>query len=71
MNKAPCKNCERRCVGCHSKCDDYAEFKAYKDKENHYKAELIKIRREPSQWTKSLLRKRERNRRVLRGGESE
>ena len=24
--KAPCKNCERRYVGCQSKCDDYKAF---------------------------------------------
>lgn len=25
---APCKDCECRCAGCHSKCSDYAEYKA-------------------------------------------
>jgi len=29
--KAPCHNCEDRCIGCHSICDRYAEFRAYKD----------------------------------------
>ena len=24
----PCKGCERREIGCHAKCKDYAEFKA-------------------------------------------
>lgn len=23
----PCKGCERRCAGCHSKCPDYEEYK--------------------------------------------
>lgn len=28
MNKAPCKNCERRTVkpNCHATCQDYADF---------------------------------------------
>ncbi len=25
--KCPCKDCERRSVGCHGKCDDYKEWK--------------------------------------------
>ena len=29
--KAPCYNCEDRCIGCHSICERYAEFRAYKD----------------------------------------
>ena len=29
--KAPCYNCEERCIGCHSICERYAEFRAYKD----------------------------------------
>lgn len=26
--RAPCKDCPRREVGCHSKCDDYIKFDA-------------------------------------------
>lgn len=26
--KCPCYKCERRQVGCHSKCDDYKEYRA-------------------------------------------
>ena len=29
---APCKGCESREVGCHSKCPKYAEFRAEKDR---------------------------------------
>ena len=25
---APCKNCEKRTLGCHSSCKDYMEYKA-------------------------------------------
>lgn len=25
---SPCKGCEDRCIGCHSTCGDYAEYKA-------------------------------------------
>ena len=31
---APCKNCPNRVMGCHSKCDKYAEFRAYRDSIN-------------------------------------
>lgn len=24
---SPCKGCEDRCIGCHSTCGDYAEYK--------------------------------------------
>ena len=26
MKKAPCKDCERRHLGCHSECPEYIEF---------------------------------------------
>ena len=25
--KAPCKDCEERCLGCHATCEKYAAFK--------------------------------------------
>ena len=28
MKNAPCLNCERRAVGCHSTCEDYLGFKS-------------------------------------------
>ena len=31
---APCKNCPNRSIGCHGKCDKYAEFRAYCDSIN-------------------------------------
>ena len=27
MGMSPCKDCEERHVGCHSKCEKYAEFR--------------------------------------------
>jgi len=30
----PCKGCERREIGCHAKCEDYANFKAERAKLN-------------------------------------
>ena len=32
--KAPCKNCQHRSIGCHGKCDKYAQFRAYCDNTN-------------------------------------
>lgn len=29
----PCKDCERRYVGCHSECDTYITFKRTREKE--------------------------------------
>lgn len=29
-NKAPCKDCEKRHLGCHSDCKDYKEFTEYR-----------------------------------------
>lgn len=31
--KAPCKDCPDREVGCHGKCDKYAQFKEERNKE--------------------------------------
>jgi len=33
MNKAPCKDCEDRFIGCHSVCDIYKEFQYKQEKE--------------------------------------
>ena len=27
MVMSPCKNCTDRCIGCHTTCGDYAEYK--------------------------------------------
>ena len=32
MAKSKCKDCTSRYVGCHSKCEDYANFKAEREK---------------------------------------
>lgn len=31
FNLAPCLKCDKRCVGCHSKCRDYLSWKAERD----------------------------------------
>ncbi len=28
---APCKDCEKRKIGCHSSCDDYLKFREWLD----------------------------------------
>ena len=33
-NRAPCKNCERREVGCHARCGDYKAYRAAIDSYN-------------------------------------
>ena len=31
---APCKDCERRFLGCHSTCEEYKEFKEFREAYN-------------------------------------
>lgn len=31
INKTPCKDCDRRQVGCHSTCPDYISFRKKRD----------------------------------------
>ena len=42
MPNSPCKNCEKRHVGCHGKCADYISFK--KEVKDYKKAEDKKSR---------------------------
>lgn len=35
MITAPCKDCKKRELGCHSKCEEYLNFRV--EKENEYK----------------------------------
>jgi hypothetical protein len=37
MDKAPCKGCEERYVGCHSKCRKYIDYKTNLDMINKSK----------------------------------
>lgn len=37
---APCKDCKRRKVGCHSICEDYRNFQEAKIKLNRIKAKM-------------------------------
>ena len=39
MIKSPCLNCPDRTIGCHSKCELYADFRARLDDLNNKKAE--------------------------------
>ena len=46
-----CKNCTKRHVGCHSKCDNYKEEKALRTKErqgliNEHKNQVLNIYKE-------------------------
>ena len=39
MIKVPCKNCERRELGCHDNCPDYLTYRAELDEVNRQKRE--------------------------------
>ncbi len=46
MDSAPCKDCERRYVSCHSDCDDYKNWKNEMTNHNEFiKQAKIKERR--------------------------
>lgn len=32
MGQAPCKDCERRHIGCHAQCDDYKAWREEQDR---------------------------------------
>lgn len=32
--KAPCLNCDKRCCNCHSTCEEYQNFRKWKDEDN-------------------------------------
>ena len=32
--KAPCRNCEKRVLGCHDACPDYREYKLWAQRKN-------------------------------------
>lgn len=37
----PCRqDCEKRCAGCHAKCQQYLEYQAYKQKEYKARAKI-------------------------------
>jgi len=40
---SPCMTCGRRSFGCHTRCEDYTEWRKAKDKQNeerHFQAEV-------------------------------
>lgn len=57
---APCKGCEKRYLGCHSKCEEYAEFKR-QSAELHKRTQEIKQRYYGSVTLGKRKRQRRRN----------
>lgn len=37
----PCKDCEKRFLGCHDTCEDYAEFRKWRDMVNKARFESL------------------------------
>lgn len=48
--KAPCKDCDKRYVGCHGRCEKYLEF----SKANQKRLELIQKENEYNQYQSEL-----------------
>ena len=44
MAKAPCKDCEKRELGCHGRCEEYAEYKKQNEKAKSEYPEIYKYR---------------------------
>lgn len=47
--KPPCKNCERRFVGCHSKCSAFGEYLEQHEKEKA--TEMLNRKLESLSWS--------------------
>lgn len=59
----PCRqDCARRCAGCHSKCPEYLEYQAYKQKEYETRAKVASMKG-PTPGKKSRLRQANREKR--------
>ena len=41
--KAPCKDCIKRELGCHSKCADYQEYRKFQDRQNDDRRKELEI----------------------------
>lgn len=37
---SPCKGCDDRCIGCHSSCGDYAEYKKLVESDREERARI-------------------------------
>lgn len=54
---APCKDCEKRAIGCHGTCPDYIKFRKERDEMNA-KARFTKENLpNPKQWVWDMKRK--------------
>ena len=41
----PCRqDCEKRCAGCHAKCEAYLEYQAYKQREYETRAKISSMK---------------------------
>lgn len=64
---APCKDCVGRELGCHSKCERYASYRAAKDEEGNKRRKIREREAEHCDYRrKAIAAVRKRN---LRGGE--
>ena len=59
---APCKDCERRTVGCHSSCPEYQEFRLERDRINHEACLRNDTRIPLSRWMRRCIKRNERRR---------
>lgn len=59
----PCNNCERREVGCHAKCEDYAEYhrrlEIYREEQKKIKHKEVQLNGYTIETQKKLNREKE------------
>ncbi len=58
--KVPCKDCDKRYVGCHSECESYTEYRRWKDSQRTAEviAEKSIVEYEQSRFFKTMKRVR-------------
>lgn len=57
---APCKGCDRRELGCHSRCADYLAFREKRDEMLQKRAEESTARPQQTAWIRNNIKRMER-----------
>jgi len=62
---SPCKECSDRCIGCHSTCGEYAEYKQELERRRHD----IKLESESVAFQKAVKKRISKSRKYRRDGD--
>ena len=61
MAVAPCKDCSKRELGCHSKCPEYIAYRKQQDEENEARRKLLETKYNPN--IENIIKRARRSRR--------